>query len=116
MRMLHPMRVRLCEADRKQYAIETEWLPLNQGLFMKHRASVLADWEKQTGIKILDFVAGDSDIRSMAFLKTTYWLACKVNGVEVPQFAEFDPYVLDGDIESGGDEPEGDDVDPPSSS
>jgi hypothetical protein len=114
--MLQPMQVRLSDADREQYAITQEWLPFHPALFIERRASVLKEWEQQTGIKTLELLAGEVDIRSIELVKTIMWLACRVNDVTVPPFDEFDPQALAGQIEELELKPEGDDVDPPASS
>jgi hypothetical protein len=114
--MLQPMQVRLSDEDRKEYGVAQEWLPIHAGLFVERRTSVLREWEQETGIKILDLIAGEVDVRSMELLTTTMWLACKINGVTVPAFADFDPHALAARLIALELKPEGNDVDPPASS
>lgn len=113
--MLQPMQVRLSDEDRTQYGVTQEWLPIHAGLFTEHRASVLRSWEQETGMKILEFIAGDVDVRSMDLLMTTLWLACRLNRIAVPAFADFDPHALAARVVELELKPEGDDVDPPAS-
>lgn len=117
--MFHPMRIRLHDADRDQYGAD-EWLTVSPAALMERRMLELRAWEKQTGVDTAVLLGPDEipeELRrdTMRIGSVMAWLACKLAGLAVPDYADFDPRVWAMTIEviraaDGGD------VDPPSSS
>lgn len=116
--MFHPMRIRLHDADRDQYGAD-EWLAVSPAALVDRRMLELRDWERQTGVEMAALLGPDEipdELRrdTMRIGSVMAWLACKLAGLAVPDYADFDPRVWAMTIEviraAGGD------VDPPSSS
>lgn len=113
--MLNPLQIRLCDEDRDTYG-GAEWLPLHPGLFIDVRASKLADWERQTGLKVLDLCQADFDRTAIDKVLAVAWYARQLAGLAEPAFAEFDPFILKAEMKDLASPPKDDDADPPSSS
>jgi hypothetical protein len=113
--MLNPLQIRLCDEDRDTYG-GAEWLPLHAGLFVEVRASKLADWERQTGLKVLDLCQADFDRKAIDKVRAVAWYARQLAGLAEPVFADFDPLILKAEMADLPRRPEGDDADPPAPS
>lgn len=114
--MLNPLKIRLCDEDREALKQEAEWLPLHVALFTEVRASKLADWERQTGLKVLALCQADFDRSAIESVRAVAWYARQLAGLAEPAFADFDPLILKMDMGDLVVRPEADDVDPPPSS
>lgn len=113
--MLNPLKIRLCDEDRDTYG-GAEWLPLYPALFVEIRASKLADWERQTGLKILDLCQADFDRTAIDKVRAVAWYARQLAGLTEPAFAEFDPLILKAEMADLTPPAEVGDAGPPSSS
>lgn len=114
---MHPLQIRLSDEDRAELRQEVEWLPLHDGLFAKVRASQLEAMEQQLGgIKLMDLIANEVDIRDIKFPRQLAWLARQLAGLVEPAFAAFDPLTLAMEARNLDLTPEGGDVDPPAPS
>lgn len=114
--MLNPLKIRLCDEDRAALKQEQEWLPLHAGLLVEVRASLLADWERQTGLKVLDLCQAEFDRTAIVSIRAVAWYARQVAGLAAPAFADFDPLILKVQMEDLVVPSEGDDADPPAPS
>jgi hypothetical protein len=114
---MHPLQIRLSDEDRADLKQEAEWLPLHAGLFVKVRASRLEALEQQLGgVKLMNLLADDVDVKDIKFPRQLAWLARQLAGLSEPAFADFDPLTLAMEVKALDLAPEGGDVDPPASS
>jgi len=111
--MLKPSQIRLSDADREEYG-GPEWLDLDPTAFTARRVSVLSAWERECGVKVIDLVTGELDVRAMETLRVMAWYARKLAGLDTA-WSTFDPHILEAQMRHP-ELPEAADVDPPAQS
>ena len=105
MRLLPPVRFRVCDDDREKYG--ADWYVYDESALLRIPARDLIDIERQIGMSVLTMLKRARANYTDANL-ATMWVARRLSGVNEP-FAEFQPLVLLADWEQV---PSGD-VDPP---
>lgn len=114
---MHPLQIRLSDEDRAELKQEAEWLPLHAGQFVKVRSTQLEAMESQLGgVKLMNLLADDVDVKDIRFPRQLAWLARQMAGLTEPGFADFVVLTLAMEVKALDMTDEGGDVDPPASS
>lgn len=98
----------LCEADQAKYGIEGQHV-FNLDEFADHPSSVLEAWEAQAGIGILRAYTHVKDGR-VAGIRACVWFGIQHEGISDITYRDFDPLILQVDLQLGS---AGGDVVPP---
>lgn len=80
---------RLHVSDRKQHDLP-EWIAFDRDKLDDTPYSVLAEWEREMGAKVLAIVHTEWPERSALGVKGYMWLALKLAGGVCPNWSDFD--------------------------
>lgn len=80
---------RLSAKDREQHNLP-EWISFDRDKLDDTPYSVLVEWEREMGAKVLIIVSTEWPERSALGIKGYMWLALKLAGGDCPSWASFD--------------------------